>query len=295
MKPYRSMLFVPGHKPDWVDKAVASGTDAVILDLEDSVPIHEKADARATVAKSIEALAGAGENVGVWVRPNGWESGLAGLDLEQVVLPGLHGLLLPMVYTAADVARFDTLLTHFEIKNGLGVGSIELFPALETAQSMGSCEEIAAASPRVVSLFGATARDADVARSLGYQFTLEGLETLYIRSRIVLACRAAGLDHPIGGLWQDIRDIEGLRTFAEGNRKLGYRGFVAIHPSHIQHINEIFTPAPDQVAFYRGMIAAFEAAETAGHGAVTYEGQHIDYAHVKTARETVAFADSLGS
>ena len=56
-----------------------------------------------------------------------------------------------------------------------------------------------------------------------------------------------------------------------------------------------FTPAPDRVAFYRGMIAAFEAAETAGHGAVTYEGQHIDYAHVKTARETVAFADSLGS
>lgn len=295
MKPYRSMLFVPGHKPTWVDKAVASGTDAVILDLEDSVPEHEKADARATVGRSIEALAAVNDRTGIWVRPNGWESGLAGLDLEQIVRPGLNGLLLPMVYTAADVARFDTLLTHFEIKNGLPVGGIELFPALETARSMATCEEIAVASPRVVSLFGATARDADVARSLGYEYTLEGLETLYIRSRIVLACRSAGLDHPIGGLWQDIHDIEGLRTFAESNRKLGYRGFVAIHPSHIKHINELFTPAPARIAFYRGLIAAFETAEAAGHGAVTYEGQHVDYAHVKTARETVAFADSLTS
>jgi citrate lyase subunit beta/citryl-CoA lyase len=293
MKPYRSMLFVPGHKASWVDKAVASGTDAIILDIEDSVPIDEKTGARNTVAKSIERLVATGTSVGIWVRPNGWESGLAGLDLEQIVQPGLAGLLLPMVYTAEDVARFDTLLTHFEIKFGMPVGGIELFPALETAKSMASCEAIAAASPRVVSLFGATARDADVARSLGYEFTLEGLETLYIRSRIILACRSNGLDHPIGGLWQDIEDIDGLRRFAEDNRRLGYRGFVSIHPSHIKHINEIFTPAPDRVAFYRGMIEAFEAAEAAGHGSFTYEGMHVDYAHVKTARETVAFADSL--
>jgi citrate lyase subunit beta/citryl-CoA lyase len=295
MKPYRSMLFVPGHKASWVDKAVASGTDAIILDVEDSVPIHEKAEARGVVAKSIERLVTTGTSVGIWVRPNGWETGLAGLDLEQIVQPGLAGLLLPMVYTADDVARFDTLLTHFEIKCGLPVGVIELFPALETAKSMASCEAIATASPRVVSLFGATARDADVARSLGYEFTPEGLETLYIRSRIILACRSNGLDHPIGGLWQDIEDIEGLRRFAEDNRRLGYRGFVSIHPSHIKHINEIFTPAPERVAFYRGMIEAFEAAEAAGHGSLTYQGMHVDYAHVKTARDTVAFADSLNA
>jgi citrate lyase subunit beta/citryl-CoA lyase len=293
MKPYRSMLFVPGHKPSWVAKGIASGADALILDLEDSVTIGDKAAARRTVAGSIADVAAQDPGVGVWVRPNSWESGLAGSDLDAVVVDGLHGLFLPKVYTATDVLRFDTLLTHFEVQRGLAAGEIELLVSLETASSMESCADIARASSRVVSMLGATARDADIARALGYRYTDDGLETLYLRSRIVLACRAAGLNHPICGLWQDIGDIDGLVSFATQNRQLGYRGQVIIHPAHAQPVNSVFTPSDEEIQFYRGMITAFDLGEARGDAAVDYEGQHIDYAHVKTAREIVGLADAV--
>lgn len=256
--------------------------------------MQDKPDARRAVARSItEATAQVDERVDLWVRPNAWESGLAGLDLEEIVVSGLDGLFLPKVYGALDVVRFDTLLTHFELRNGLPEGGIELIVSLETARSMAACEEIATASPRVVSLLGATARDADIARALGYHYTPEGMETLYLRSRIVLACRAAGLDHPLCGLWQDIHDLTGLKAFAEQNAQLGYRGQVLIHPSHVGPVNAVFTPSEEEVAFYRGMVEAFERGEAAGHAAVNYEGQHIDYAHVKTARAAVALANGV--
>jgi citrate lyase subunit beta/citryl-CoA lyase len=294
VKPYRSMLFVPGHKPSWVPKGIAAGADALILDLEDAVPVQDKPEARRAVARSIaEVAAQGGDRPGLWVRPNSWESGLAGLDLEEIVVDGLDGLFLPKVYGVLEVIRFDTLLTHFELRSGLPEGSVELIVSLETAQSMAACEEIATASPRVASLLGATARDADTARALGYRYTPEGMETLYLRSRVVLACRAAGLDHPLCGLWQDINDLEGLTPFAQQNAQLGYRGQVLIHPSHVGPVNAVFTPSEDEVAFYRGMIEAFERGEAAGDAAVDYEGQHIDYAHVKTAREVVALADGV--
>jgi citrate lyase subunit beta/citryl-CoA lyase len=294
MNPYRSMLFVPGNKPSWVDKAIASGADAVILDLEDSVPPAEKDDARATVRASVQRLAAGAATPGVWVRPNAWESRLAGADLEAVVVGGLDGVLLPKVYGPEDVLRFDALLEHFEIRAGLEAGSVEIIVSLETAESMAECERIARASPRIASLFGATARDADIGRALGITWTADGLETLYLRSRILLACRASGLQHPICGLWQDLPDLEGLERFATGNRALGYRGQVAIHPSHVAVINRVFTPSSEELAFYRGMVAAFEEAQAAGHAAVDYEGQHIDIAHAKTAREILARADALG-
>ena len=250
--------------------------------------------ARAAVRASIERLGAAATTAGVWVRPNAWESQLAGVDLEAVVVEGLDGIFLPKVYGPADVLRFDTLLEHFEIRAGLDVGGIEIIVSLETAQSMAACEEIAHASPRVASLFGATARDADIGRALGFTWTAEGLETLYVRSRILLACRAAGLHHPICGLWQDLADLDGLERFAEANRGLGYRGQVAIHPSHVAIINRVFTPSSEELAFYRGMVEALETAQAAGRAAVDYEGQHIDIAHVKTAREILARAEMLG-
>lgn len=294
MRPYRSMLFVPGHKTDWVDKALAAGPDALILDLEDSVPAEFKADARAVVAESVRRVRRDGSAVGLWVRVNSWESRLAGADLEEVVVDGLDGVMVPKIYTERDVVRIETLLTHVELRNGVPEGTVEILPLLETAQAMAVCEKIAAASPRVAALLGVTAKDADTARALGYQFTAEGLETLYLRSRIVLASRAAGLDHPLCGLWQDIGDIDGLTRFAAQNRQLGYRGQILIHPSHVAPVNAVFTPSAAEVAFYRGMVEAYERAEAAGHAAVEYEGQHVDHAHVATARELLALAESLG-
>ena len=218
---------------------------------------------------------------------------MAGDDIEQVAIEGLDGFIVPKPYGERDIIQLDGLLSHYERRNGLQPGSVELIPALETAQAYASCERLLAASPRVPTLFAGTARDADVSRSIGFEFTTEGLETLYLRSRAVLAVRAAGLEFPLVGLWQEVADLDGVRRFAVQNRQLGFRGQVLIHPSHVAIANEVFTPSASDVAFYSGMIEAFEKAEATGIAAVQYEGHHIDYAHVKTAREVLALHRTL--
>jgi citrate lyase subunit beta/citryl-CoA lyase len=293
VKPTRSVLFVPGHKQDWAAKAVAAGTDAVILDLEDSVPNNLKNEARGMVAETIGNLARNHPNLGIYVRINSLESGLAGDDLEAVAIAGCHGFVPPKTYCARDVISLDALTTHFERRNSVTAGSLEFILSLETAQAYADCEQMLAASPRSATLFAGTARAGDVARSIGFEFTTEGLETLYLRSRTVLAVRSAGRNFPLFGVWQDIKDLKGARRFAEQNKGLGFRGMVSIHPSHVEIANEVFTPSDEDVAFYSGMIEAFEKAEALGHGAISYEGMHIDYAHVKTAHEVLSLHRAL--
>ncbi|MFT3721129.1 HpcH/HpaI aldolase/citrate lyase family protein [Pseudorhodoferax sp.] len=289
----RSVLFVPGHKEGWPGKAVAAGADGVILDLEDAVPLAMKAEARETVARSIGALAAGSRKVGVYVRLNALETGMTGDDLEKVVVPGLSGVLLPKNYGPRDFIGLDALITHFERRNGVAPGSIEIVASLETAQAYAHCEDILAATPRVATLFAGTAKDADVSRSIGFQFTAHGTETLYLRSRALLATRAAGRQFSWVGLWQDLKDPDGARAFAVQNRQLGFTTMVMIHPSHIAVANEVFSPSEQDVIFYSGMIEAFEQAEAQGNAAVLYEGQHIDYAHVKTARQVIELHRAL--
>ncbi len=287
------MLFVPGHREGWPAKAVAAGVDGVILDLEDSMPLNLKTEGRSIVAASIRALAADSRRVGVYVRLNAMETGLTGDDLEAVVIEGLDGVVLPKSYSERDIIGCDALISHFEHRNQVKPGSIEILPNLETAQAYAVCERLIAASPRVATLFAGIAKDADVSRSIGFQMTPQGLETLYLRSRVVLATRAAGLQFPLVGIWQDLNDPEGARRFAEQNREIGFTGQVCIHPSHVVIVNEVFTPSAQNVAFYTGMIEAFEKAEAQGIAAVLYEGQHIDYAHIKTAKQVLAMHKTL--
>ena len=294
MNPYRSMLFVPGHKSSWAEKAVAAGADALILDLEDSVPAADKAEARRTVRETIGRLGSQGVRAEVWVRPNSFDSGLFGADVEEVLVPGLAGLFLPKVFTAEEIVRIDAVVSHVEQREGHQAGSIGLIVSFETAVSMARCEDIAMASPRVSTLLGATGPNADVGRELGFDFTPEGLESLYLRSRIIVAARAAGLHHPITGVWQDLADLDGFRKFAQDNRRLGYRGIVLIHPSHVAIANDVFTPSAETIDFYRRMIEAFRKAEAQGSAAVDFEGQHIDLAHAKTAEGVIRLAEAIG-
>ena len=294
MNPYRSMLFVPGHKPSWAEKAVAAGADAIILDLEGSVPAADKDEARQTVRETIDRLRAQNVRADIWVRTNSVDSGLFGADIERVLGPGLAGLLLPKVFDAKEIVQIDAVVSHVEKRQGLDSGSVGLIVSFETAVSMAHCEDLAVASPRVSSLLGATGPNADVGRELGFEFTPEGLETLYLRSRIILAAREAGLHRPVCGVWEDMKDLDGFRRFAEDNRRLGYKGIVLIHPSHVEIANEVFTPSPEKVDFYRRMIAAFEDAEARGSAAVDFEGQHIDLAHAKTARSVIDLAEAIG-
>lgn len=290
MVPYRSILFVPGHKPAWIDKALAAGADCVVLDLEDSVPAELKAGARQTVAESIRAVRQRDPRVGLFVRVNPLDTRMAGADLEAVVVPGLTGVFAPKISSATDVLRYDALLDHFETRNG--VGGLEYIVPVEMVGAIQEARAIAQASPRVGAMIGPTAEHADIARAVGYQWTAEGLETLYLRSRVLLACREAGI-HPLTGLWEKLDDLTGLRTFAAIGRQLGFRGMVVIHPSHVPVVNEAFSPTAADVAFHEGLIAAYDEAAAAGHGAVRYRGVHIDKAHVDTARDWLALARAL--
>lgn len=283
MHPFRSLLFVPGHKPGWVDKAIASGADAIVLDLEDSVPGSRRAEARAAVRRTVEAVGDRPEPVPpVFVRTNGLATGEAGFDLEAAVAPGLAGLLVPKVTGPDDLRGFDALVDHFE--RAAGVGGLEYVVPVETVEAVHRCAAIAAGSPRLGSLVGPTAEHADIARAIGFEWTPEGDETLYVRSRVLLACRLAGV-HPVTALWERLDDLDGLREFATRGRRLGYRGMIAIHPSHVPVINEVFTPSATTVEFYRGLKEAYEAAATGGDGAVRYRDRHVDRAHYDKACE----------
>ena len=287
------MLFVPGHRIGWAEKAVAAGADAVILDLEDSVPQDMKAETRHIVAETIRELSRNHPNVGICVRLNALETGMMGDDLEVVAIEGCDGFLPPKTYGARDVISAEALVSHYERRNNVTEGKLEFVLSLETAQAYADCENMISASPRCATLFAGTARDADVSRSIGFEFTPAGFETLYLRSRAVLAVRAAGKEFPIVGLWQDLKDNDGAWKFARDNKQLGFRGMVAIHPSHVAIANEVFQPTAQEVYFYKGMIDAFEAGLERGLAAVAFEGMHIDLAHVETAKSIIALHDML--
>src|SRR5262249_22317743 len=162
------------------------------------------------------------------------------------------GIFAPKLERATDVLRLDALVDHFEHRNG--VSGLQYVVPVETVPAVQNCREIAAASPRVGAMIGPTAEHADIAREVGFEFTPEGLETLYLRSRVLLACREAGV-HPLTALWERLSDLDGLRSFALGGRQLGYRGMVAIHPTQVAVVNEVFSPTPEQVDFYRGLVS----------------------------------------
>lgn len=290
MRPYRSMLFVPGHRTSWVEKAIRSGADSIVLDLEDSVPTDLKAEARGLVAGSIARAKQIAPNVGVLVRVNGLPTGETGADLEAVVVPGLDGVFAPKVEGPADVIRFETLLDWFERRNG--AAGIELVIPTETARALSQVEAIAQASPRVGAVIGATAEHADVAREIGFEWTPGGLETIAHRSRVLLACRVAGV-HALTGLWERMDDLDGLAAFCVQGRQLGFRGMVVIHPAHVPVVNAAFGPSDEDIAFYRGLVEAYEKAAAEGAGAVVYAGRHIDKAHLDKATEWLARAEEI--
>lgn len=292
MRPLRSLLFVPGNRASWMEKAPQYGADALILDLEDSVPLTEKANARPLVRQAIERLSTRGQTL--YVRVNALESGMTGEDLQAIVCSGLNGLLPPKVETVKDVEQLDSLLTHCERQAGLALGQIELIPTLETARGIRNAYEIACASPRVVSIAAGAGRGGDTNRSLGYVWSREGMETLFIRSKVLLDARAAGIRYPLVASWFDVVDLDGLTADAHRNRQLGYTGMLLIHPSHVGPVNQIFTPSAEDVAYYKGLLAAMEVAERQGMAAVTYQGAMVDIAMVKTAQEVLALAQAVG-
>ncbi|KCV64452.1 HpcH/HpaI aldolase/citrate lyase family protein [Bordetella bronchiseptica 99-R-0433] len=289
VKPIRSFLFVPGNKESMLDKAALAKADALILDLEDSVPPAEKLAARELVARKIPALIAQGQRI--WVRINRSAHIYDLDDLLAVALPGVEGIVISKPWGPEDVYMASSMIAEAETRANLPLGSIGLIPLLETARSMQLCYEIAQ-MPRVVGIVGATAKNADMGRALKFVWTPDGRETEYLKSRVVMAARAAG-KQAIGGIWQQIKDLEGLARSSAFDRQLGMSGELALHPMQVETINRTYTPTAEDVAYYQGMIDALDAAQAQGRASVMYDGEHIDIAHVKTAHEVIALAKAF--
>ncbi len=291
-RPLRSLLFAPGNRPRMLAKVGTVGADAVVIDLEDAVPLDEKTDTRAVVREALESQ----DWRRVYVRINAIVartdySAASGLDdIEAVAMPALTGIILPKVDTPEDVFAAAESLAAAERRLDVEDGRFEIMPILETARGVLSAERIAGAHPRVRRLcFGA----GDFTTDIGVEWTKDGLAYLYARSLVALASRAAECEPPVDTVFPDIHDGEGLRGDAELALKLGFQGKLAIYPAQVPIINGIFTPSSERVAEARRWIAAFEAALREAKASVTVDGKMLDYANVAQFRRLVAIADAL--
>jgi len=268
-------------------KASTLGADAIILDLEDAVPLAEKETARIFVKDSIEQVAAGG--VQVFVRTNAFTTGLAEEDLNWAVQADLDGIVLPKAESKDDVLETEKLIAVLEKERELEPGGLVIVPTLETARGVMNAYEIAAASHRVVAVaFGAV----DFTREMGINLSKEGTELFYARSHIAVTARAAevqAIDTP----WIDVADREGLVRDSERGRQLGFRGKLLIHPSQIEPVNKIFSPSEDEVEYARKVVEAFSEAEAKGVGAISLDGKMIDVANFRQAQDLIALAEAI--
>lgn len=301
MRPARSVLFIPGNRESWIENAHTHDADVVVFDLEDSVPPADTEHARELVVEHLPAVHDRGQRVFVRINghPNEPEE-FTEADIEAVMCEELEAILLPKIKRPEDIERVDTVLTHIERRDGLPEGGVELIVAIETALGMKNTYELCAAADRVGSISAGAVKGTDTNHALGFEWTgpgREGLETLHMREKALLDARAAGIEAPLAGTYVDVEDIDGLRADMQFSREMGYTGYVVIHPSHVEHANEIFLPDPDTIEYWRGVRDALLTAQEEGKRAVRYEGEMIDTANLKTAnrylRRAKSFEDDL--
>lgn len=271
----RSLLFVPGDRPERFPKAAASGADALILDLEDSVAADRKVFARQAIR---DALTETERAAPLLIRINPLDSAFVDDDLDALAGAKPDAIVLPKAEGAASVAALDVRL------NARGLDHVPLLPiATETPAAMfvlGSYREVAArllglswgAEDLPAAIGASTSREDDGRYTPPYEMA---------RSLTLFAAAAADVA-PIDTVYPDFRDLEGLARYAARAARDGFAGIMAIHPTQAPIINAAFTPSPEAVAHARAVVATFEA--NPGAGALSLDGKMIDWPHLKQAR-----------
>ena len=283
----RSLLFVPGNRPNMLEKAMGISPDAYIPDMEDSVPVEEKENARNVTASFLPRLA----EVGPLVIPriNSLDTGLLQDDLAAVVGPHVFGISVGKIQSSKDIDYISNIIEGLEKKAGLEVGTVKLVPWIETAMAIVNAYEICAASPRIVGVaFGAE----DFTNDMAIERTEGESEIDYPRRVICIAARAAdvlALDTP----YFSFRDSDGLRKNSLEAKSYGFRGKFAIHPAQVDIINESFSPSADEIENARRVVVAFEEAERSGRGSTSLDGKVIDVPVVKRARQLLESAEGM--
>lgn len=284
----RAVLYVPGNETRKIEKAVTLIADAVCLDLEDGVALNRKAEARPNVARALGALDfGKSEKL---ARINGVGTGLESEDLDAIVPAHPDTIVIPKVSDADQIKWVSARVGELEESHGIARGSIGLIGMIENARGVMNLAAIAGADARLEALiFGGE----DYAADVGATRTRDGMEVLYARSAIVMACAAFGLQ-AIDLLFLDFRDPEGLRAEAVRGAQLGYAGMQVIHPNQVPIVQEVFTPDAAAIEHARRVLDAARKNLAAGHGAFALDNKMVDMPIIKAAERVMARARAAG-
>lgn len=280
--PLRTALFVPGNRPDRVDKAVRTSADAVIIDLEDAVALTEKEASRSKVRDKILEHA----ERKIIVRINSLDSPFFEGDLAEVVTGNLACLMVPKVESAAHVREINENLLKVEKEKGMVQGTVSIIPLIESAGAVQNIFRIATEKTEPSRIYCVAFGAADYTLDMGIEITKEGTELSYPRARIAVASRAAGIAPPLDTpFMMDLKDMEALKVDAGRAKRLGFQGKLCIHPNQIEPLHAIFSPTKEEILYAERVVQVFEEAEREGSAAITLDGKFIDYAVVERARQ----------
>jgi citrate lyase subunit beta / citryl-CoA lyase len=288
IRPRRSLLFMPGSNPRALAKAPHLPADGIILDLEDSVAPDAKATARNQIAETI-AAGGFGRRE-IIIRINALDSPWWRDDLAMAAKARPDGILVPKIYSAADLATVDDTLRDLAADP-----AIRVWAMIETARAVLHAEELAATSQESgARLAGFVFGPNDIARETRIRMMPGRAAMLPMIIHCILATRLYGLEI-LDGPYSDFSNIDGFAQECAQGRDLGFDGKTLIHPSQIEACNATFTPPSAEVAQARKIIAAFELPENASRGAIQLDGGMVERLHAEMAKRTIAIADAIAA
>jgi len=284
----RSSLILPVNVPRFIDKAHTRGADAIVLDLEDSVPAAEKAGARKLVRDTLRPVARGGAEVAVRVNN---DPTLLSDDIEASVWPGLASLSVPKVESPEEIGRLAAQVERLERARGIPVGQVKFSIAIETPKGLLACERIATSSPRIVTM---GVGPEDYCLALGVEPSADGIELLYAVSRVVTVCKTVGIQ-AVGllGSIAGFRDLAAFEAAATRARSLGCEGAGCIHPEQVAVLNRVFSPDPQKVEYARRAVEAFEDGVTRGTASVNLDGKMVDVPVYRRAQLILQRANAI--
>ncbi len=288
MRARRALLYMPGDEMHKILKASRLRVDCICMDMEDGVALNRKSAARNTIAEALRSVNfGDAERL---ARINPFGSGLENEDLEAVLPAHPDGIVIPKVSSADHIHWASAQIAHIEAQNGWQYGEIGLLVIVETALGIINLREIAQADSRLRALiFGAE----DLAGDIGATRTLQGWEVFYARSAVVTYASAFDLQ-AIDIVYNDFRDIDGLRLEAHQGATMGYSGKQIIHPNQVIPVQEAFTPSDEAIRHAKQLIDAYALHQAEGRGAFAIDGRLVDAPIIRAAEQVLARAKAAG-
>ena len=283
----RTMMFVPGNNPGMMADAHIYGPDSIMLDLEDSVSMHEKDTARLLVYNALKTIDYGDTEMVVRINPLNTPYGKK--DIEAVVKAGVHVVRMPKTETADEVREVEAEIEKVEREIG-AVGRTRIMAAIESALGVVNAYDIATSSPRMM---GIALGAEDYCANLKTQRSKEGDELRLARETIVVAARAAGID-ALDTVYSNLNDMETFRREVEYIKTLGFDGKSIINPRQIEVVNEVFTPTEKDIEKAKAIVAAIKEAEKKGSGVIALNGKMIDRPEVIRAERTITLAKAAG-